>query len=193
MHVYDTELSVNVPRDDEEYYRSAAKLITDTVNTYSTLFKGKKGDKDIMYMAMLDIALKYKKEGVRNDTAPFNDILGKLTSEIEEVLKKYFANITIDEKHKYEWLRIPHFYNPYYVYKYATGISASLALAERVCNGGESERKDYFTFLTSGGSRYPIESLRIAGVDMASPEPVEAACKHFARLVAELDTALAAF
>ena len=88
LHVYDTELSVNVPRDDEEYYRSAAKLITDTVNTYSTLFKGKKGDKEIMYMAMLDIALKYKKEGVRNDTAPFNDILGKLTSEIEEVLKK---------------------------------------------------------------------------------------------------------
>ncbi|MBF1644467.1 MAG: cell division protein ZapA [Prevotella sp.] len=88
LHVYDTELSVNVPRDDEEYYRSAAKLITDTVNTYSTLFKGKKGDKDIMYMAMLDIALKYKKEGVRNDTAPFNEILGKLTSEIEEVLKK---------------------------------------------------------------------------------------------------------
>ena len=88
LHVYDTELSVNVPRDDEEYCRSAAKLITDTVNTYSTLFKGKKGDKDIMYMAMLDIALKYKKEGVRNDTAPFNEILGKLTSEIEEVLKK---------------------------------------------------------------------------------------------------------
>ena len=88
LHVYDTELSVNVPHDDEEYYRSAAKLITDTVNTYSTLFKSKKGDKDIMYMAMLDIALKYKKEGVRNDTAPFNDILGKLTSEIEEVLKK---------------------------------------------------------------------------------------------------------
>lgn len=88
LHVYDTELSVNVPRDDEEYYRSAAKLITDTVNTYSTLFKGKKGDKDIMYMAMLDIALKYKKERVRNDTAPFNDILGKLTSELEEVLKK---------------------------------------------------------------------------------------------------------
>lgn len=57
LHVYDAELSVNVPREDEEYYRSAAKLITDTINTYSTLFKGKKGDKDIIYMAMLDIAL----------------------------------------------------------------------------------------------------------------------------------------
>ena len=62
LHVYDAELSVNVPREDEEYYRSAAKLITDTINTYSTLFKGKKGDKDIIYMAMLDIALRYKKK-----------------------------------------------------------------------------------------------------------------------------------
>ena len=86
LHVYNTELTVNVPREDEEYYRSAAKLITDTINTYSTLFKGKK--EDIIYMAMLDIALRYKKEGVRNDTAPFNDILGKLTSEIEDALKK---------------------------------------------------------------------------------------------------------
>ena len=67
LHVYDAEL--------------------DTINTYSTLFKGKKGDKDIIYMAMLDIALRYKKEGVRNDTAPFNDILNKLTSEIEDALK----------------------------------------------------------------------------------------------------------
>ena len=74
LHVYDAELSVNVPREDEEYYRSAAKLITDTINTYSTLFKGKKGDKNIIYMAMLD-------------TAPFNDILSKLTSEIEDALK----------------------------------------------------------------------------------------------------------
>ena len=62
LHVYDAELSVNVPREDEEYYRSAAKLITDTINTYSTLFKGKKGDKDIIYMAMLDIALRYRKK-----------------------------------------------------------------------------------------------------------------------------------
>lgn len=88
LHVYNTELTVNVPREDEEYYRSAAKLITDTINTYSTLFKGKKENRDILYMAMLDIALRYKKERVRNDTAPFNDILGKLTSEIEDALKK---------------------------------------------------------------------------------------------------------
>lgn len=88
LHVYDTELSVNVPRNDEEYYRSAAKLITDTVNKYAQIFKTKKSDKDILYMAMLEIALKYKKDGVRNDTAPYIDILGKLTAEIEDTLKK---------------------------------------------------------------------------------------------------------
>ncbi|WP_314696832.1 cell division protein ZapA [uncultured Prevotella sp.] len=87
LHVYDAELPVKVPREDEEYYRSAAKLVTDTINVYSTRFKGKKGDKEILYMAMIDIALRYKKEGVRNDTAPFNDILNKLTSEIEDALK----------------------------------------------------------------------------------------------------------
>ena len=88
LHVYDTELSVNIPREDEEYYRAASKLITDTVNTYSTYFKGKKSEKDILYMAMLDITLHYKKEGALNDTAPFTDVLGKLTAEIEEALKK---------------------------------------------------------------------------------------------------------
>ena len=62
LHVYDTELSVNIPREDEEYYRAASKLITDTVNTYSTYFKGKKSDKDILYMAMLDIRFITKKK-----------------------------------------------------------------------------------------------------------------------------------
>ena len=73
---------------EAQYYRAASKLITDTVNTYATYFKGKKSDKDILYMAMLDITLHYKKEGARNDTAPFKEVLGKLTSEIEEALKK---------------------------------------------------------------------------------------------------------
>ena len=86
-----------------------------------------------------------------------------------------------------EGLRIPHFYSAFYVYKYATGISASLALAERVLSGGEAERADYFTFLKSGGSRFPIESLKVAGVDMSSPAPVAAACAVFKGLVDELE------
>jgi oligoendopeptidase F len=76
------------------------------------------------------------------------------------------------------------------VYKYATGISASYALAERVLSGGAKERDDYFAFLKSGGSRFPIESLKLAGVDMSSPAPVEAACRAFGRLVDQLETLL---
>ncbi|MCK4517055.1 MAG: oligoendopeptidase F, partial [Spirochaetaceae bacterium] len=69
---------------------------------------------------------------------------------------------------------------------YATGISASITLAERVLNGGARELEDYFTFLKSGGSRYPIESLRVAGVDMESPEPVNTALGVFADQVQAL-------
>ena len=86
-----------------------------------------------------------------------------------------------------EGLRIPHFYSAFYVYKYATGISAALALAKRVTQGGDKEREDYFNFLKSGGSRYPIESLKVAGVDMEQVEPVQAACDTFNKIVDELE------
>ena len=119
--------------------------------------------------------------------------IDNLRSEYRKLLTAYFGSaMHFEECSDLEGLRIPHFYNSFYVYKYATGISASLALAERVVSGGKAERDDYFKFLTSGGSRYPLESLKIAGVDMASPAPIEAACKHFAHLVTELEQALAA-
>ena len=86
-----------------------------------------------------------------------------------------------------EGLRIPHFYRAFYVYKYATGIAASIALSERVLNGGEEERNDYLTFLKSGGSRYPLEALRVAGVDMAKPDAVKATAKYFDSLISELE------
>jgi len=76
------------------------------------------------------------------------------------------------------------------VYKYATGISASIALSQRVLSGGERERDDYFAFLKSGGSRFPIESLKLAGVDMSAPEPVRACCMVFSGLVDELEKML---
>lgn len=104
-----------------------------------------------------------------------------------ELLEFYFGpEMHFEENSDMEGLRIPHFYNAFYVYKYATGISAALALARRVTSGGEKERDDYFEFLKSGGSRYPIESLRIAGVDMESTEPVQAACDTFKDIVEEL-------
>ncbi|MDR0387691.1 MAG: oligoendopeptidase F, partial [Treponema sp.] len=115
-----------------------------------------------------------------------------LRAEYRALLEKYFGpDVVLEEESDLEGLRIPHFYRAFYVYKYATGISASLALAERVLSGGAREREDYFTFLKSGGSRFPLESLKAAGVDMGDPAPVEAACKVFAGLVGELEKVLA--
>ena len=88
LHVYDTDLSVNIPREDEEYYRKSGKLINDLVNSYSKIFKGRKSDKEILYMALIDVALRYEKDDDRNDTEPYNTLLNKLTAEIEESLGK---------------------------------------------------------------------------------------------------------
>ena len=74
-----------------------------------------------------------------------------VTNEYEELLKKYFTNITIDEKHKYEWLRIPHFYSPYYVYKYATGISSAIYIARNILNKKEGYLEKYIKMLKTGG------------------------------------------
>ena len=105
-------------------------------------------------------------------------------STYRDLLEKYFGpSVEMLSSSDLEGLRIPHFYRAFYTYKYATGISASLALSERVLNGGEKERDDYLSFLSSGGSKYPIESLRKAGVDMASPKPVEEATKHFEKMM----------
>lgn len=108
----------------------------------------------------------------------------------EEYLKlnrKYFGkNIVVDEEIAIEWARIPHFYYNFYVYQYATGISAALALSDRVTQGGTPEREAYLDFLKAGSSRAPIELLQSAGVDMASALPVREAIKKFRGLVADL-------
>ena len=104
-----------------------------------------------------------------------------------ELLELYFGpEMKFESNSDMEGLRIPHFYSAFYVYKYATGISASLALAKRVTTGGDKEREDYFKFLKSGGSRYPIEALKVAGVDMSETGPVQDACDEFKKIIAEL-------
>ena len=87
LHVYDEEIEVVVNRDDEEYYRRAAKLITDRYNAYAQAYKGRKSEHTIALMTLIDIALWYERERGKNDTAPYDGILAKLTSEIEEALK----------------------------------------------------------------------------------------------------------
>lgn len=98
-----------------------------------------------------------------------------------ELNKKYFGDSMVSDKEiSYEWARIPHFYNAFYVYKYATGITSAITIAERIYNEGEPAVKDYFRFLSSGGSDCPVELLKLAGVDLTSRKPFEAAMSSFA-------------
>ena len=117
--------------------------------------------------------------------------LDRLKSEYHQLLELYFGpQFTLDPQLDLECLRIPHFYRAFYVYKYATGISAAIALSERVVNGGPQELNDYLTFLKGGCSKYPLDLLRDAGVDLEKPDAVDTALKYFARLVDELDSLL---
>jgi oligoendopeptidase F len=114
-----------------------------------------------------------------------------LKSEYGKLLEHYFGpKFVVDDQLRLECLRIPHFYNAFYVYKYATGLSAAIALSERVVSGGKQELADYLSFLKGGSSKWPLELLQDAGVDMTSPAPVETALAHFERLVRELDELL---
>lgn len=111
-----------------------------------------------------------------------------LKNEYRRLNETYFGpHATIDNEIEIEWARIPHFYYNFYVYQYATGISAALALADRVKNGGEAEKENYLNFLKGGGSKYPIDLLSLAGINMRSPEPVKQAITKFDLLVNQLD------
>jgi oligoendopeptidase F len=112
----------------------------------------------------------------------FKEIYGGL-------LKAYFGpDVVLDPDLTLECFRVPHFYRAFYVYKYATGMSAAIALAERVLAGGEQERSDYLNFLKGGCSKDPLDLLRGAGVDMEKPDRVDSALAHFGEMVKELDT-----
>lgn len=103
----------------------------------------------------------------------------------------YFGeDIVIDPEIDMEWSRIPHFYNAFYVYQYATGYSAAIALSRRILNEGQEAVADYIRFLSSGSSNYPIELLKAAGVDMSTKEPVNQALKLFEELLNQMDELL---
>ena len=115
--------------------------------------------------------------------------LDSLRKNYRSLLEQYFGpEMVFEDVSDLEGLRIPHFYNAYYVYKYSTGISASIALSERVLNGGKKELDDYLGFLKSGGSKFPIDSLKGAGVDMSTQEPVKAAVAKFTKLLGQLES-----
>jgi oligoendopeptidase F len=112
--------------------------------------------------------------------------------EYRKLLEIYFGpGIVLDPELDLAGLRIPHFYNAFYVYKYATGVSAAIALSERVLSGAPGAVEAYLGFLKSGGSKFPLETLQIAGVDMTTPAPVESTLRLFDRRLTELEALLA--
>ena len=113
------------------------------------------------------------------------DALSKLYYDLN---KKYFGDdMVVDEDIAMEWARIPHFYYNFYVYQYATGFSAAVALANRILKEGQPAVDDYLKFLSGGCSKSPIDLLKMAGVDMTTPEPVNSGLEMFGRLLDEME------
>ncbi|MBQ6370192.1 MAG: oligoendopeptidase F [Firmicutes bacterium] len=116
---------------------------------------------------------------------------GQLTADwmcekYQELNDKYYGPaVEKDDTIRYEWARIPHFYNAFYVYKYATGYSAATAISHKILTEGEPAAKAYIDFLRTGESDHPIELLKIAGVDMSTPEPIRDAMKTFTEILDE--------
>lgn len=112
----------------------------------------------------------------------------KLCEIYYDLNKQYFGDdIVMDKEIEMEWARIPHFYRPFYVYQYATGMSAAIALSKRIMEEGQPAVDDYMKFLTGGNSQDPIDLLKLAGVDMNSPKPVEEALELFSELLDEME------
>lgn len=115
-----------------------------------------------------------------------------LSSEYKALNAKYFGpDMVTDDRIALEWVRIPHFYYNYYVYQYSTGYSAAIALSRRILKEGEGAVKDYLQFLSGGCSKDPIDLLKGAGVDMASPKPVQDALDLFGELLDEMEALMA--
>ena len=111
-----------------------------------------------------------------------------LSDEYQKLNELYYAGATVGELHKYEWACIPHFYNAFYVYQYATGFSSAVAIADHIWQTGDAS--DYLAFLKTGGSDYPLNELKTAGVDLTKPDTVKNAMKVFAECLDEFEQLL---
>lgn len=112
-----------------------------------------------------------------------------LNDEYLKLNKKYYGDAVVsDDEIAYEWARIPHFYNSFYVYKYATGLISAISIAERIYSEGDKAVEDYFRFLSSGASDGPVELLKLAGVDLTKKDAYEAMVKSFETTLAEFES-----
>jgi len=121
-------------------------------------------------------------EELANGTPLTAEVLNKIYRDLNEL---YYEGAYVNELQDIEWARIPHFYNAFYVYQYATGFCSAVAIANRIYETGDAS--DYLKFLTLGGSDYPIDELRSAGVDLTKPDTVESALKVFADTLDEME------
>ncbi|MBR6689944.1 MAG: oligoendopeptidase F [Bacilli bacterium] len=137
----------------------------DTVR--ATLFR------QTMFAEFEMIMHKYEQDGI-----PLTE--EEISNTYYELNKLYYGdNVVSDDNIRYEWSRIPHFYTPFYVYKYATGLSSALSIASRILKGDTETRDNYLVFLSSGGNDYPLNILKKVGVDMETPKPIEEALSLF--------------
>ena len=113
------------------------------------------------------------------------DVLSAFYSDLSQT---YTPGVEVDEGISIEWGRIPHFYNAFYVYQYATGLSSAINLATAVRDEGEPARKRYLDMLSAGSSDYPMNVLKKAGVDLETPAPIESGVAEFDRVVSELES-----
>lgn len=127
-------------------------------------------------------------ESFENNKALTHESISKIYFDLNS---KYMGSeVVIDDAIKLEWARIPHFYNSFYVYKYATGFSAAVALSNQILTEGEPAKNRYISFLKSGSSDYPLELLKKAGVDLSTPRPVQEALNEFEKILTPLEDML---
>lgn len=132
-----------------------------------------------MFAEFEKITHEMAEQGIPLTVQAFNDVYEKLFREYNG------DTLLFDEEVKYGWSRIPHFYRPFYVYKYATGFASAIQIADKLLSGDRICQKNYIEFLKGGSSDYPLNLLQKAGVDLTTPEPIENAIASFRKLVDE--------
>lgn len=148
------------------------------LNHFIDQFKG------TLFTQVMFAEFEMKTHALAEEGQPLNaEVFSKI---YEGLFREYNGDdIVFDEEVKYGWARIPHFYRPFYVYKYATGFASAIHLATKILEGDEQTLQSYLEFLKSGSSDYPLELLKKTGVDLTSPEPIANALRRFAELVEE--------
>jgi oligoendopeptidase F len=172
--------------NEELTLRHFRKTMQDPQKIAYLINQGIEGIRNTFFRQVMFAEFELKIHTFVEQNIPLTPLL--LKTEYRKLVSDYFGPaVTIDAEVDIEWARIPHFYYNFYVYQYATGIAAAHALVETVSKNGQEK---YLKFLSSGGSRFPLDLLEIAGVDMRSPAALEAIIAHFGALTQDLKKAL---